>query len=486
MPLLLHSSHVMAGIVVILSRFYNGDVAFLEPEIAHYLSIYTILMVLAFLAHVLLASPLYAWAWHYPEPQELSKRRCTYGCMMDFFLGDLPTFVMGTKIVHTIQFKAATLGVAYCLSCISFFYTSLRVWLFLVQHVAKVHFLYEEKRSHPPYRPDDIRDSASLSFAFRLYSTPQGPTGDQTAFMVENPIQSALAHSSPPIPSSRASSSASSSSLPFRDYTGDEMEGLHPPLKPSSASCTSTEEYSGAQDRYQPNKSHHLARHLLDWSKKKRKEGNAKNNSFTFTSAAPSTTSFSSSSFSSSHHDHEEHHSPPHHHPIHHHDAKDDFSLSLQLPKEQNSNWIGKERRCGSSYPLKYSRFEARDIKETQLSNHPSTFSSEGEESGRRTGWRGTGNQNERRSGTMKTEEMPPKHFSIFPSSMSWRVRLKEEADSRGDEQKERDSPHKGTSPPPPQDEAHKSFLPSSFVWKPHPDRKYRVEEEEKKKRIDF
>lgn len=233
-PLLLHSSHVLASVVVILFRFYQRDAALLLEEVNNYLAIYSGLVVLAFATHVLLASPFYAWAWNYPEPQELSKRRCTFGCIVDFLLGCLPTFILETKIVYAIQFHSTSLGVTYCLSCISFFYTGLRVWLYVVQHMAKIRFLYEENRSHPPYRPEDIRDAASLSLAFRLYNTPRGPTGDSVVPLKEARVRKPE-HKGKGKGQEREDSSSTDSS--FSSYSSS-----------SSASSIGTEPFSQSEE----------------------------------------------------------------------------------------------------------------------------------------------------------------------------------------------------------------------------------------------
>lgn len=172
-PVLLHNASIVAAVVVILIKAYRVDGVLLDELSPSYFTLFWCFTLEAFVTHVLFASVLYAWAWKYPEPQEVSKRRCTYGCSIDLLFGDLPMFTLQTKMVYEIQFKSPSLGVAYCICCLTFFYTGLRVWIFFVQLLAKLNFLYDVKRSHPPYRPEDIRDAASLSFAYRFYNMPK-------------------------------------------------------------------------------------------------------------------------------------------------------------------------------------------------------------------------------------------------------------------------------------------------------------------------
>eukprot|EP00796_Vickermania_ingenoplastis_P011537 gene11537-7957_t len=196
-PFFLHFSRCIASIVC-FCQWSRGNENFHEISEVTNIAYFVTLLVACFV-HIFFASVMYMWAWRFCEPEEVAKRRCTYGAMMDLFMGDIPNFVVETKIVYRKGFASKSFGVAYTATCVAFLYTSLRVWMFLLQRIAKWHDVYVSQ-SAPPYKADALKDSASLSFAYRLYSQPHRPrsaTRHQEAYSETNMTANATRRSSP-------------------------------------------------------------------------------------------------------------------------------------------------------------------------------------------------------------------------------------------------------------------------------------------------
>lgn len=83
------------------------------------------------------ASVLYMWAWRFPEPEEIAKRRRVYGVVVNAIFCDVPMFIVETIILWEMRFAAAIQGFTYCLTCISLCYSLLRVWFFFMVRVIK-------------------------------------------------------------------------------------------------------------------------------------------------------------------------------------------------------------------------------------------------------------------------------------------------------------------------------------------------------------
>lgn len=83
------------------------------------------------------ASVFYMWAWRFPEPEEIAKRRRVYGVVVNAIFCDVPMFVVETIIVWDVRFAAAIQGFTYVLTCISLCYSLLRVWFFFMVRVIK-------------------------------------------------------------------------------------------------------------------------------------------------------------------------------------------------------------------------------------------------------------------------------------------------------------------------------------------------------------
>lgn len=138
--------------------------------------------------HVFVASPFYMWAWRFAEPEEMAKRRFTFGCMIDFFIGDIFSFAIELKIQYNIIERSALLIVSFVLICVAFSYSVFRVWIFIVQQMAKWHQKIGDAIFHPIYRHEKMRDSAAFSLASRVYGNPNDETENDGSFTHMSPV----------------------------------------------------------------------------------------------------------------------------------------------------------------------------------------------------------------------------------------------------------------------------------------------------------
>ena len=98
---------------------------------------YLAMSILSAIFFLLVSSVFYMWAWRYPEPEEIAKRRRIYGIIGNLLISDFPIFMVEVQIVWSVQFAAAIQGLAFIFTCISFLYSGFRVWTFIVVKVIK-------------------------------------------------------------------------------------------------------------------------------------------------------------------------------------------------------------------------------------------------------------------------------------------------------------------------------------------------------------
>ncbi|KAG5492036.1 hypothetical protein GH5_00939 [Leishmania sp. Ghana 2012 LV757] len=130
----LHFLHSLFSVVNFLSWVRTPESQLMQSVRNAYL----VLTILCCLFYFLGASVFYMWAWRFPEPEEMAKRRCVYGIGINLFLCDIPIFVVETHIVWRRRFPAAIMGFTYVLTCISFTYSLLRVWFFFMTRFIKL------------------------------------------------------------------------------------------------------------------------------------------------------------------------------------------------------------------------------------------------------------------------------------------------------------------------------------------------------------
>lgn len=128
-----HFLHALFSVVNYLAWVRQDDAAVSTSTKHAYLSMTVVCCVFYFLG----ASVFYMWAWRFPEPEEVAKRRRVYGVAVNAVFCDIPMFIVETVIVWQLRFAAAIQGFTYVLTCISLCYSLLRVWFFFMVRVIK-------------------------------------------------------------------------------------------------------------------------------------------------------------------------------------------------------------------------------------------------------------------------------------------------------------------------------------------------------------
>ncbi|CAD2216892.1 hypothetical protein ADEAN_000437000 [Angomonas deanei] len=145
---ILHFLHALFCLINYLSWVRHVDI------LSHVIrSAYIGLCVVGCVSYLFGASVFYMWAWRFPEPEEVAKRRRVYGIMINLLLSDVPLFVIETQIVWEVQFRHGIQGFTYVLTCISIFYSILRVWTFFMVRVIKFRLPQRENARYSLSRP---------------------------------------------------------------------------------------------------------------------------------------------------------------------------------------------------------------------------------------------------------------------------------------------------------------------------------------------
>ncbi|CAC9544140.1 conserved hypothetical protein [Leishmania infantum JPCM5] len=131
----IHFLHSLFSVVNFLSWVQTPGSRLTHSTQMAYLSLTVVCCLFYFFG----ASVFYMWAWRFPEPEEVAKRRRVYGVGIHLFFCDLPIFIIETRIVWRVQFPAAIMGFNYVLTCVSLSYSTLRVWFFLMVRLIKFH-----------------------------------------------------------------------------------------------------------------------------------------------------------------------------------------------------------------------------------------------------------------------------------------------------------------------------------------------------------
>ncbi|KPI85187.1 hypothetical protein ABL78_5775 [Leptomonas seymouri] len=129
----IHFLHALFSVVNYLA-WVRQETSHIEATMKQaYLSMTVLCCIFYFLG----ASVFYMWAWRFPEPEEIAKRRRVYGVLINAIFCDMPMFVVETILVWELRFAVAIQGFTYVLTCASFSYSILRVWFFFMVRVIK-------------------------------------------------------------------------------------------------------------------------------------------------------------------------------------------------------------------------------------------------------------------------------------------------------------------------------------------------------------
>jgi hypothetical protein len=136
LTLVIHFIHPLLCIANYLDwvRHQSGEDALGGRMVIAYLA----MSIIAALFYLLVSSVFYMWAWRYPEPEEIAKRRRIYGVFTNLFFSDLPIFLVEVSIVWAVGAATGLQVTSFVFTCISLLYSGLRVWTFIMVKVIKI------------------------------------------------------------------------------------------------------------------------------------------------------------------------------------------------------------------------------------------------------------------------------------------------------------------------------------------------------------
>lgn len=132
--LVIHFVHPLLCIANYLDWVRHQDNVLGQKLVVAYLA----MSIIAALFYLLVSSVFYMWAFRYPEPEEIAKRRRIYGIITNLIFSDFPIFLVEVQIVWDVGFATGLQGTAFIFTCISLLYSGLRVWTFVMVKVIKV------------------------------------------------------------------------------------------------------------------------------------------------------------------------------------------------------------------------------------------------------------------------------------------------------------------------------------------------------------
>lgn len=136
LTMVIHFVHPLLCIANYLDwvRYQTGSDSLGERVVTVYLA----MTIIGTLFYLLVASVFYMWAWRYPEPEEIAKRRRIYGVIVNLIFSDLPIFFVEVDIVWTVGFATGLQGTSFIFTILSVLYSGLRVWTFFMVKIIKV------------------------------------------------------------------------------------------------------------------------------------------------------------------------------------------------------------------------------------------------------------------------------------------------------------------------------------------------------------
>eukprot|EP01062_Namystynia_karyoxenos_P035699 TRINITY_DN26092_c0_g3_i1.p1 TRINITY_DN26092_c0_g3~~TRINITY_DN26092_c0_g3_i1.p1 ORF type:complete len:397 (+),score=127.14 TRINITY_DN26092_c0_g3_i1:92-1192(+) len=100
-------------------------------------SIYLALCIIAILTYLLVSSVFYFWALRYASDEDAAKRRRIYGIVINLLFSDFPLFALEVDIVWDVQFATGLQALSFLFSILSFAYSAIRAWFFVMVRCIK-------------------------------------------------------------------------------------------------------------------------------------------------------------------------------------------------------------------------------------------------------------------------------------------------------------------------------------------------------------
>eukprot|EP00993_Chasmostoma_nieuportense_P003904 NODE_4599_length_765_cov_16.915361_g4440_i0.p1 GENE.NODE_4599_length_765_cov_16.915361_g4440_i0~~NODE_4599_length_765_cov_16.915361_g4440_i0.p1 ORF type:complete len:235 (+),score=56.82 NODE_4599_length_765_cov_16.915361_g4440_i0:67-705(+) len=120
-----------------------------------------------------ISSPIYMWSYRYYEPDKAALHKRTIGISINLLFSDVPLFFLDVDLCWKVNLKTIIQSFALILTCISFAYSILSLWIFLLDFVG--HFkspssmqssLIAHQPSHtPPTSPSSLPPSHYVPFS---------------------------------------------------------------------------------------------------------------------------------------------------------------------------------------------------------------------------------------------------------------------------------------------------------------------------------
>ncbi|KAJ9444570.1 hypothetical protein DIPPA_26161 [Diplonema papillatum] len=101
-------------------------------------NLYLAATIIATLMYLMVASVFYMWAYRWPLPEEYAQKRRIYGVIVNLLFSDVPLFAIEVDIIWKVGgFVAGIQGACFLFTCLSFAYSGIRTWIYLMITVIK-------------------------------------------------------------------------------------------------------------------------------------------------------------------------------------------------------------------------------------------------------------------------------------------------------------------------------------------------------------
>eukprot|EP01061_Rhynchopus_euleeides_P008600 TRINITY_DN17746_c0_g1_i1.p1 TRINITY_DN17746_c0_g1~~TRINITY_DN17746_c0_g1_i1.p1 ORF type:complete len:256 (+),score=59.69 TRINITY_DN17746_c0_g1_i1:59-826(+) len=101
------------------------------------INLYLAMTIIATIMYLLVASVFYMWAYRWPLPEEYSKKRRIYGVIVNLIFSDVPLFAIEVDILWEVNIQSGLQAACFVFTCLSFAYSGLRAWTYLMETVIK-------------------------------------------------------------------------------------------------------------------------------------------------------------------------------------------------------------------------------------------------------------------------------------------------------------------------------------------------------------